>query len=67
MSDRWMVRMDPKGKVTEVYDIQSDQETRNPLKEYDRAETVRMARWGRAFLQDYTTRVIENRMSASRN
>lgn len=67
MSDRWMVRMDPKGKVTEVYDIQSDQETRNPLKEYDRTETGRMARWGRAFLQDYTTRVIENRMSASRN
>lgn len=62
---RYVVMADMKAKSPEeVYDIVADQSLSNPLDNYDREEIDAMMRWAKAFMQDYTTRMIDNRMSA---
>lgn len=61
---RYVVMTDMKAQSPdEVYDIVADQSLSSPLNVYDSVEVDGMMRWARAFMQDYTTRMIDNRMS----
>lgn len=61
---RYMIMLTPDLSRTEaVYDIVSDPTASKPLTLYDRAETERMTRWARAFMQDYTKRLTQGRLS----
>lgn len=61
---KYVVMTDMKAsEVNEVYDITADQSLSNPLTDYDTREVTVMMRWAKAFMQDYTTRMISNRMS----
>lgn len=63
--DRYVVFTDLEARtIDEVYDITNDQTLESPLASYDRAVADGMIDWARAFLQDYTARLIDNRMSA---
>lgn len=52
-------------EIVSVYDIAADPCMTAPTDGYDRAEVDAMVRWGRAFLQDYTCRMVDDRMSAA--
>lgn len=61
---QYVIFTDQKGNdLLKVYDITLDQALSKPLTDYDNEETDRMLEWTRAFLQDYTSRIIDNRMS----
>lgn len=49
--------------VDAVYDVSIDQRLANPLTDYDYSEVDSMMLWAKAFLQDYTWRMLDNRMS----
>ncbi len=50
--------------VDEVYDAAADPEMQSPLSAYDRAAVDSLLRRGQAFMQDYTHRLIHDRLSA---
>lgn len=50
-------------KVTAVYDIEEDPQLTSQLSTYDKSQVDKMVAYGRAFLQDYSYRVINNKMS----
>lgn len=63
--DRYVLFTDLHAKsIDEVYDITTDWFLRLPVVNYDSAVIADMMAWTRAFLQDYTSRLIENQMSA---
>lgn len=49
--------------IEEVFDIVSDPAMTKAADTYDSTETAAMLRWTQAFLQDYTHRLIDNRLS----
>lgn len=49
--------------IDKVYDIVADPSASKPATDYDRTETDAMLRWAQAFLQDYTSRLTEGRLS----
>lgn len=49
--------------IDKVYDIIADSSASKPVISYDRAETAAMLGWAQAFLQDYTARLTEGRLS----
>lgn len=49
--------------VLAVYDAVSDQELRQKLVDYDSDEVDGMLMWARALMQDYTCRMVYNRLS----
>jgi len=62
---RYLVQLTPDAsQIASVYDIAADPYMTAPVEEYDVAEVGRMKRWAQAFLQDYTSRMIGDRMSA---
>ncbi len=62
--EKYVVMTDMKAALPdEVYDIVADQSLSTPLDGYDGEEVDSMMRWARAFMQDYTCRMIDNRMS----
>lgn len=62
--EKYVVMTDMKAvSPDEVYDIVVDQSLSTPLDSYDGEEVDGMVRWARAFMQDYTCRMIDNRMS----
>ena len=64
--ERYVVMTDMKAaSPDEVYDIVADQSLSAPLDSYDGVEVDSMMRWARAFMQDYTCRMIDNRMSVA--
>ncbi|MDE6299262.1 MAG: LTA synthase family protein [Muribaculaceae bacterium] len=66
-SPRYAVRLSVDMKRIEgVYDITSDYAMSKPLTNYDKEEINKMLKWGRAFLQDYTDRLNNDRMSLSK-
>ncbi|MDE5974987.1 MAG: hypothetical protein K2G69_00400, partial [Muribaculaceae bacterium] len=66
-SPRYAVRLSVDMKRIEgVYDITSDYAMSKPLTNYDKSEINKMLKWGRAFLQDYTDRLNNDRMSLSK-
>lgn len=61
---RYLITLSPDCRsVTSVYDIVADPAASKPVSNYDRAETDAMLRWAQAFLQDYTARLTEGRLS----
>ena len=62
----YLVNLTPDGKeIVSVFDIAADPYMTAPADAYDRTEVDAMIRWGRAFLQDYTCRMVDDRMSAA--
>lgn len=49
--------------IEEVFDISADPAMAAPITACDEAETAAMLRWTQAFLQDYTHRLLDNRLS----
>ena len=49
--------------VEEVYDINADPEMARPLDVRAQPEAAHMLRWAQAFMQDYTSRMIHDRLS----
>ena len=63
-SAQYAVRLSADMKRIEgVYDIRSDFEMKRPLSRFDGKEVNRMVEWGRAFLQDYSERINNDRLS----
>lgn len=61
---KYLVQLSSDAKtVTAVYDVESDQQLTSPLTAYDQAQVDDMVAYCRAFLQDYSYRVINNKMS----
>lgn len=52
--------------VDGVFDLTADPELKSPLERPWPAETESMHRWTQAFLQDYTHRLVNDRLSAAR-
>lgn len=50
-------------KLEGVFDTTSDYDLANPLSDYDKSEVDKMKVWALAFMQDYTNRLIHNRLS----
>ena len=53
-----------KGEVSQVFDINEQPYPKTPLENYDKAEADRMLTWFRALMQDYSERLIDNRLHA---
>lgn len=51
-------------RAEEVYDRLADPAMEHPLEAPDSTEVARMLRWARAFMQDYTHRLRQDRLSA---
>lgn len=51
-------------RVEGVYDRQTDYEMKNPLREYDPKEVTAMVQWAQTLMQDYTTRLNNNRFGS---
>lgn len=67
IGDKYLVQYDDKtDKVTSVYDIQTDYSLKHPLKNYDIKTVTEMQTYLKAFLQDYSIRMNENRLSYQR-
>lgn len=65
---RYAVLLSPDAsRITAVYDIANDPCMTAPADRYDAAEAERMADWGRALLQDYVDRMIDDRLSLDRD
>lgn len=66
IGSKYLVQYDDKSnKVTGVYDIQSDYNLKYPLKNYDIKAVEEMQTFLKAFLQDYSIRMNENKLSFS--
>lgn len=62
--NRYAVFTDEKaGEILRVFDVRTDETLKHPLTRYDAKEVEEMHRWARAFMQDYTGRLIDNRMT----
>lgn len=67
IGDKYLVQYDDKtDKVTGVYDIQTDYSLKYHLKNYDIKTVTEMQTYLKAFLQDYSIRMSENRLSYQR-
>mgnify|MGYP003202325562 CR=1 FL=1 len=49
-------------RLEEVYDICADPTMKAPLDSFDSAEAEKLLRQAQAFLQDYTSRLIHDRL-----
>lgn len=73
MSTRYLAKFTPDMKKLEAfYDIRKDPTLKKSLTGqgksltgFEEKEAEAMTKWGRAFMQDYTTRTIEHRMSVT--
>lgn len=60
---RYVVFTSPDAKsIEEVYDICADPTMKTPLESFDSAEAEKLLRQAQAFLQDYTSRLIHDRL-----
>lgn len=60
---KYVMFTDDKGaEILDVYDITADHTLQRPLGAYDKAEVNAMHAWAKAYLQDYTHRILDNRM-----
>ena len=60
---RYVVFTSPDAKsIEEVYDICADPTMKTPLDSFDSAEAEKLLRQAQAFLQDYTSRLIHDRL-----
>ena len=64
---RYLITMTPDlGRIERVFDVTADPLLNQPLTTYDTSETDRMMKWARAFMQDYTMRLNQNRLHFQR-
>ncbi len=62
--NKYTVRLSPDFRQAEsVFDTTVDYSMKKPLKVYDRKEVKKMIEWAGAFMQDYTNRLIGNKLS----
>lgn len=66
---KYLVRFSPDGKKIDcLFDIINDIELKRPLKKIQDSTTINhMIDYGRAFIQDYTERILSNKMSIKAN
>lgn len=63
---RWMVQLSSDMKRIEgVFDILKDPTASHPAGTFDSKEIDSMVRWGKAFMQDFTQRTVNHRMSVN--
>lgn len=63
---KYLINLSADGReLLSVFDIAADPYMTAPTDSYDRNAVASMIRWGRAFLQDYTFRMVQNRMAAA--
>ena len=65
---KYLIRLSCNGKkIEQIYDIVNDKELKHPLKEIKDETIDDMVAYAQAFLQDYTQRILENRLNAATN
>lgn len=67
IGNRYIVAVSsPEAEVAQVFDVTEKPYPRTPLKDYDIGEADSMLRWFRALMQDYSERLIDDRLHAGK-